>query len=164
MRAAAGKWWRAWRDRFGLAELVGTIGAIIGFEVGYGQSGRLLVAAGLATTCEVVGFYTCIALRTGLEVRRVTRGLTGWQRFADAARHAVLTSLASCVTAELADLLIRPGFLAGTARLFRGSTASMWIGYAVGKLAADAAWYGVEASARRGYDPIQAAVICENPE
>ncbi len=172
MRTVAGNWrraWRAWRERFGLAELTGTIGAIIGFEIGYGQNGRLLAAAGLATTCEVIGFYACIAVRTGLEARRATHGAAGWQRLADAARHAVLTSLASCVVAEVADdLLIRPGFLAGTAWLFRGSVAGMWIGFAIGKLAADAAWYGVEATARRGtrrgYDAIQAAVVCENPE
>ena len=150
MRDLAGTWWRAWRERFGLAEVVGTLGAVAGFAVGYGRTGGLLAAAGLATTCEVIGFYACIGLRTGLEARRATQGAAGWQRFGDAARHAILTSVASCVVAELVDdLLIRPGFLAGGAWLFRGSTAGMWTGFALGKLAADSVWYGVEASARR---------------
>ncbi len=149
--AVAGRWWRAWRERFGLAEVFGTIGAIIGFEVGYGPTGSLLAAAGLATTGEVIGFYSCIGLRTGLEARRATAGTAGWQRFLAAARHAVLTSLASCAVAELVDsFLIRPSFLAGASWLFQGSAAGMWFGFAVGKLASDAAWYSVEALARHG--------------
>jgi hypothetical protein len=151
VRTIASRWWLAWRDRFGLAELIGTIGAIIGFKIGYGRSGSLLAAAGLATTCEVIGFYACIGLRTGIAARRATEGSAGWQRFLAAARHAVLTSLASCVVAEVADgLLIRPGLLAGATWLLQGSAAGMWLGFAIGKLASDAAWYCVEASTRNG--------------
>ncbi len=74
MRTVAGRWWLAWRERFGLAELAGTIGAIIGFEIGYGRSGSLLAAAGLATTCEVVCFYSCVGLRSALAACRATEG------------------------------------------------------------------------------------------
>jgi hypothetical protein len=64
--------------------------------------------------------------------------------------------------AELVDdLIVRPGFLAGGAWLFRGSAAGMWAGFALGKLAADSVWYGVEAAARRtarhGCDLLQSA-------
>jgi hypothetical protein len=78
-----GGWWLAWRARFGLAEVCGTLAAVTGFAVGYLAAGSLLAAAGLATVCEAIGFYG-------------------------------------------------------------------WLGFAVGKLAADVAWYGLEAAARRG--------------
>ena len=81
MRTIAGKWWRARRDRFGWAGVVGTVGAIFGFQAGYARSGSLLAAAGLATTFEVVGFCGRIALRTGQAARRVTEGSAGWDRF-----------------------------------------------------------------------------------
>src|SRR5437879_5441194 len=42
-------WWRAWRDRFGLAEVCGTLAALAGFASGYAQNGSLLAAAALAT-------------------------------------------------------------------------------------------------------------------
>jgi hypothetical protein len=151
MRTVAGRCWRAWRERFGLAEVFGSVGAIFGFEAGYARSGSLVAAAGLATTCELIGFYGCIALRTGIAARKATEGSAGWDRFLAAARHAIITSVASCVVAELVDgLLIRPSFLAGGAWLFQGSTTGMWVGFAIGKLAADAAWYGVEACTRNG--------------
>src|SRR5215469_14895062 len=38
-------WWRAWRDRFGLAEVCGTLAAVAGFAIGYAQAGSLLAAA-----------------------------------------------------------------------------------------------------------------------
>ena len=50
-------WWRAWRDRFGLAEVCGTLAAVAGFAAGYVQTGSLLAAAALATICEAIGFY-----------------------------------------------------------------------------------------------------------
>jgi hypothetical protein len=151
MRTVAGRCWRAWRERFGLAEVFGTAGAIVGFEAGYKRSGSVLAAAGLATTCELVGFYSCIALRTGLAARQATEGTAGWDRVVAAARHAIVTSLASCAVAEVVDgLLIRPSFLAGATWLFEDSATGMWVGFALGKLAADAAWYGVEACTRNG--------------
>src|SRR6188472_437447 len=57
-------WWRAWRDRFGLAEVCGTLAAAAGFAAGYAQVGSLLAAAALATICEAIGFYGCIAAKT----------------------------------------------------------------------------------------------------
>jgi hypothetical protein len=65
-------WWRAWRDRFGLAEVFGTLAAAAGFAVGYAQAGSLLAAAALATICEAIGFYGCIAAKTGAAARRAT--------------------------------------------------------------------------------------------
>src|SRR6516165_3159653 len=59
-----GGWWRAWRDRFGLAEVCGTLAAVAGFAVGYAQAGSLLAAAALATLCEAIGFYGCIGAKT----------------------------------------------------------------------------------------------------
>jgi hypothetical protein len=46
--------------------------------------------------------------------------------------------------------LIRPGCLAGAAWLARPLPGGVWLGFAAGKLAADVAWYGLEAAARRG--------------
>src|SRR6266571_2651843 len=95
---AAG-WWRAWRDRFGLAEVCGTLAALAGFAFGYAQDGSLLAAAALATICEAIGFYGCIAAKTGAAARRATAHLGGWRRLAAGAWHAVREQLASCAGA-----------------------------------------------------------------
>src|SRR5215472_351118 len=144
-------WWRAWRDRFGLAEVCGTLAALAGFAVGYAQAGSLLAAAALATICEAVGFYGCIGAKTMASARRATTHLGGWRRLAAGAWHAVREQLASCAVAETADgFLIRPGCLAGAAWLMRPLPGGIWLGFVVGKATADLAWYGLEACARRG--------------
>ena len=144
-------WWRAWRDRFGLAEVCGTLAAAAGFAAGYAQAGSLLAAAALATICEAIGFYGCIAVKTGAAARRATVHLGGWRRLAAGAWHAVHEQLASCAVAETVDgFLIRPGCMVGAAWLLRALPGGVWIGFAAGKAAADAAWYGLEAFARRG--------------
>ena len=120
-------WWRAWRDRFGLAEVCGTMAAAAGFAAGYAQARSLLAAAALATVCEGIGFYGCIAAKTGAAARRATAHLDGWRRLAAGAWHAVREQLASCAVAETVD-----GFLA---------------------------WYGLEASARRGVRIVGRGVI-----
>jgi len=148
---AGGGRWRAWRARFGLAEVCGTAGAVAGFAAGYLPSGSLLTAAAAATICEVIGFYGCVGTKAALAARRATAHLAGWRRLAAGAWHAVTEQLASCVAAEvLDDLLIRPGCLAGAAWLARPLPGGLWLGFAAGKAAADAAWYGTEASARWG--------------
>ena len=144
-------WWRAWRDRFGLAEVCGTLGALAGFAAGYAQAGSLLAAAALATIGEAIGFYGCIAAKTGAAARRATAHLGGWRRLAAGAWHAVREQLASCAVAETVDgFLIRPGCMVGAAWLLRALPGGVWIGFVVGKAAADVAWYALEASARRG--------------
>src|SRR5580692_2586757 len=144
-------WWRAWRDRFGLAEVCGTLAAVVGFAAGYAQAGSLLAAAALATLCEAIGFYGCIAVKTGAAARRATAHLGGWRRLAAGAWHAVRQQLASCAVAESVDgFLVRPGCLVGAAWLLRPLPGGVWLGFAAGKAAADVAWYGLEASARRG--------------
>jgi len=144
-------WWRAWRDRFGLAEVCGTLAAVAGFAAGYAQAGSLLAAAALATVCEAIGFYGCIGAKTVASARRATLHLGGWRRLAAGAWHAVHEQLASCAVAESVDgFLIRPGCLAGAAWLLRPLPGGVWLGFVVGKAAADVAWYGLEASARRG--------------
>jgi hypothetical protein len=151
VRARAAGWWRAWRDRFGLAEVCGTLAAAAGFAVGYAQAGSLLAAAALATICEAIGFYGCIAAKTGAAARRATSHLGGWRRLAAGAWHAVREQLASCAVAETVDgFLIRPGCMAGAAWLLRALPGGVWIGFVAGKAAADVAWYGMEAFARRG--------------
>ena len=147
----AREWWRAWRARFGLAEVCGTVGAVGGFAAGYLAAGSLLTAAGLATICEVIGFYGCVGAKAALAARRATAHLAGWRRLAAGAWHAVTEQLASCAAAEvLDDVLIRPGCLAGAAWLARPLPGGLWLGFAAGKAAADVAWYGTEALARRG--------------
>ncbi len=143
--------WRAWRARFGLAEVCGTVAAVAGFAAGYLPAGSLLAAAALATICEAVGFYGCIGVKTVAAASRATVHLGGWRRLAAGAWHAVREQLASCAVAEAADgFLIRPGCLAGAAWLLRPLPGGVWLGFALGKAAADVAWYGLEASARRG--------------
>jgi len=146
-----GGWWRTWRARFGLAEVCGTLAAVTGFAVGYLAAGSLLAAAGLATVCEAIGFYGWVGAKTAADARRATAHLTGSRRLAAGAWHAVTRQLASCAAAEALDgFLIRPGCLAGAAWLARPLPGGVWLGFAVGKLAADVAWYGLEAAARRG--------------
>src|ERR1700755_3680417 len=122
-------WGRAWRDRFGLAEVCGTLAAAAGFAVGYAQAGSLLAAAALATICEAIGFYGCIAVKTGAAGRRATLHLGGWRRLAAGAWHAVREQLASCAVAETVDgFLIRPGCMAGAAWLMRPLPGGVWLG------------------------------------
>jgi hypothetical protein len=144
-------WWRAWRDRFGLAEVCGTLAAVAGFAIGYAQAGSLLAAAALATVCEAIGFYGCVGVKTAASARQATVHLGGWRRLAAGAWHAVHEQLASCAVAETVDgFLIRPGCLAGAAWLLRPLPGGVWLGFVAGKAVADVAWYGLEASARRG--------------
>jgi hypothetical protein len=144
-------WWQAWRARFGLAEVCGTAAAVAGFAVGYLPDRSLLAAAALATLCEVIGFYGCIGAKTVAAARRATAHLGGWRRLAAGAWHAVTEQLASCAVAEAVDgFLIRPGCLVGAAWLLRPLPGGVWLGFAAGKVIADVAWYGMEASARRG--------------
>ncbi len=113
-RGAARAWWQAWRARFGLAEVCGTTAAAIGFAAGYLPAGSLLSAAGLATICEVLGFYGCIGAKTVAAACRATAHLGGRRRLAAGAWHVMREQLASCAVAEAVDgFLIRPACLAG---------------------------------------------------
>ena len=151
-RTGAAGWWRAWRARFGLAELCGTVAAIAGFTAGYLAAGSVLAAAGLATLCEAAGFYGCVGARTAAAACRATAHLAGWGRVAAGTWHAVTAQLASCAAAEALDaFLVRPGCLASAAWLARPLPGGVWLGFAAGKAAADLAWYGMEASARRAW-------------
>ncbi len=144
-------WWRAWRARFGLAEVCGTLAAIGGFAAGYLAAGSLLAAAGLATLCEAIGFYGCVGVKTAAAASQATAHLAGFRRLAAGTWHAVTQQLASCAAAEALDgFLVRPGCLAGAAWLARPLPGGVWLGFAVGKAVADVAWYGMEAAARRG--------------
>jgi hypothetical protein len=157
-------WWRAWRGRFGLAEVCGTAAAVGGFAAGYLTAGSLLAAAGVATACEAFGFYGCIGARTVAAAGRATAHLGGWRRLAAGAWHAVREQLASCAVAEALDgFLVRPGCIAGGAWLLRGVPGGVWLGFLAGKIAADVAWYGMEACARRGVVRSVAAISAENP-
>ena len=149
--ASPAGWWRAWRARFGLAEVIGTLGAVAGFAAGYLSAGSLLAAAGLATLGEIIGFYGCIGAKTAAAASRATAHLGGWRRLAAGIWHAVHEQLASCAAAEAMDaFLIRPSCVAGAAWLLRPLPGGVWLGFAAGKLTADVAWYGMEAAARRG--------------
>lgn len=149
--AVGSGWWRAWRARFGLAEVCGTAAAVLGFALGYLPVRSLLAAAALATLGESTGFYGCIGVKTVAAARRATAHLDGWRRLAAGAWHAIREQLASCAVAEALDaFLVRPGCLAGAAWLLRPLPGGLWLGFALGKLAADVAFYALEASARRG--------------
>jgi hypothetical protein len=156
-------WWRAWRERFGLAEVCGTVAAAGGFAAGYLTVGLLQAAAGVATVCEAFGFYGYIGAKTVAAAARATAHLGGWRRLAAGAWHAVREQLASCVVAEALDgFLVRPGCMAGGAWLLRGLPGGMWLGFLAGKAAADVAWYGTEACARRGLARSVAAMSAES--
>lgn len=144
-------WWQAWRARFGLAEVCGTLSALSGFAIGYLAEGSLLAAAGLATVCEAIGFYGCVGVKTAADACLATAHLSGFRRLVAGTWHAVTQQLVSCAAAEFLDgFLIRPGCLAGAAWLARPLPGGVWLGFAIGKVIADVAWYGMEAAARRG--------------
>jgi hypothetical protein len=152
-RAVAGtrRWWRAWRARFGLAEVCGTVAAVAGFAAGYLPGKSLLAAAGLATLGESIAFYGCVGAKTALEARRATAHLAGARRVAAGVWHAITDQLASCAVAEALDFaLIRPGCVAGAAWLLLPLPGGVWLGMITGKAVADMVWYGAEASVRRG--------------
>jgi hypothetical protein len=147
---AAGRWWRSWRARFGLAEVCGTVTAVAGFAAGY-RSGSLLAAAGLATLGEFAGFYGCVGIKAALAAWRATAHLAGWRRLGAGAWHAMTRQLASCAAAEAVDFaLIRPASLAGATWLLLSLPGGIWLGFVAGKAAADVFWYSAEAAARRG--------------
>ena len=84
------RWWRAWRARFGLAEVCGSVGAAAGFAAGYRAAGSLVTAAELATIGEFLGFYGCVGTRTVLDFVVVRPGcLAGWGRLVLRAARAV---------------------------------------------------------------------------
>jgi hypothetical protein len=148
---STGRVLQAWRARFGLAELCGTVAAVGGFAAGYLITGSLLAAAGLATLCEGLAFYGCVGVRTSVAACRATAHLAGFARLAAGAWHAVTDQLASCAVAEALDgFLIRPGCMAGAAWLARSLPGGVWFGFAIGKAIADLIWYVTEAAARRG--------------
>jgi hypothetical protein len=152
-RAAAGtrRWWQAWRARFGLAEVCGTVAAVAGFAAGYLPGRSLLAAAGLATLGESIGFYGCVGAKTALAACRATAHLAGARRVAAGVWHAITEQLASCAVAEALDfMLIRPGCVAGAAWLLLPLPGGVWLGMVTGKAVADVVWYGAEASVRRG--------------
>ena len=152
-RRAAGtrRWWRAWRARFGLAEVCGTMAAVAGFAAGYLPGRSLLAAAGLATLGESIGFYGCVGAKTALAACRATAHLAGARRVAAGIWHAITDQLASCAVAEALDfVLIRPGCVAGAAWLLLPLPGGVWLGMVTGKAVADVVWYGAEASVRRG--------------
>src|ERR1700751_5298795 len=132
---ARARWWPAWRARFGLAEVSGTIAATGGFVAGYLAAGSLLAAAGLATVCEAVGFYGCVGAKTAAAARQATAHLAGWRRLGAGTWHAITAQLASCAAAEALDgFLVRPGCLAGAAWLARPLPGGVWLGVAGGKI------------------------------
>jgi hypothetical protein len=145
------RWWRAWRARFGLAEVCGTVAAAAGFAAGYLPGGSLLAAAGLATLGEFIGFYGCVGAKAALAACRATAHLAGARRMAAGVWHAITQQLASCAVAEALDfVLIRPGCVAGAAFLLLPLPGGVWLGMVTGKAVADVVWYGAEASVRRG--------------
>jgi hypothetical protein len=142
---------RGWLARFGLAEAVGTAAAFAGFTAGYLGTGSLLVAAGLATACEAAGFYGVVLVKVAASAWRATSHLAGTRRLAAAAWHAAWQHLMSCAAAEAVDdFLVRPWCMAAAAWLMRPVPVpgAVWIGFAIGKAAADVAWYGTEAAVR----------------
>jgi hypothetical protein len=144
-------WWRAWRARFGLAEVCGTVAAVAGFAAGYLPDGSLLAAAGLATLGESIGFYGCVGAKAALAACRATAHLAGTRRVVAGVWHAITEQLASCAVAEALDfVLIRPGCVAGAAWLLLPLPGGVWLGMVTGKAVADVVWYGAEASVRRG--------------
>ncbi len=126
--------WREWLNRYGLAEIWGTVASYAGYFLGHHLSDSQIVGAYSAALAENVGYYGCILWREIVHHRK--QG------------HAVSIGLASTVLrdlfyefglAELLDsFIVRPAATFLSVTLF-GATAGVF----VGKVSADLVFYAL---------------------
>lgn len=131
---------RDWRDRYLLAEVLGTLAALLTGTAVYARTGSLATAALAASLGETAGFYTGIVIRAAPGVLRRHAQVRGWRRVPLTLR-AALAEASDYALAEVLDtLLIRPGliYVAST-----WSGAGLLFGLLAGKLVADVAFYAV---------------------
>src|SRR5690349_12922060 len=121
--------------RYLLAEVLGTVTALIGTLVAFRLTGSPYVAAMSGSICEGVGYYAVIGVRDIRESMR-TRGGTGGR----AAVRTVPGILVEFAPAELLDtLVVRPLFMVAGPMI----TGEMVGGTIAGKIAADVAFYAI---------------------
>ena len=131
---------RDWRQRYLLAEVLGTLAAVAAGTGAYAATGSLATAALAASLAETVGFYLGIANRIAPGVVRRHREVRGTRRVLLTARTAVAEASDYAVAEALDTLVLRPGLIL-LASTWTG--AGLLAGLLLGKLLADVAFYSV---------------------
>lgn len=131
---------REWGRRYLLAEVVGTLSALVAAVSVYTATRSLASAALAASLAESAGFYAVVLGRTLPPLYRLHAGLSQGRRLWRTGRLG-LAEAADFVVAELADtLLLRPGLIFLAAHW---AGQDVVVGLVVGKLLADVGFYAV---------------------
>lgn len=131
---------REWGRRYLLAEVVGTLSALVAAVSVYTATRSLAPAALAASLAESAGFYAVVLGRTLPPLYRLHAGLSHGRRLWRTGRLG-LAEASDFVVAELADtLLLRPGLIFLAAHW---AGQDMLVGLVVGKLLADLGFYAV---------------------
>jgi uncharacterized membrane protein len=131
---------RDWRDRYLLAELLGTLAAVGAGTAAYALTGSLATMALVASLAETVGFYLGIAIKVAPGVWQRHKHIGGRLRVVRTLRSA-LAEASDYVVAELLDtLLLRPALILLASAW---TDAGLLLGLLLGKVLADVAYYSV---------------------
>ena len=131
---------REWGRRYLLAEVVGTLSALLAAVGVYAATRSPAPAALAASLAETAGFYGVVLCRTLPPLYRLHAGLSDGRRLWQTARRGLAES-SDFVVAELTDtLVLRPGLIFLVAS-WAGD--DMVIGLIAGKLLADVGFYAV---------------------
>jgi hypothetical protein len=124
---------REWLGRYGVAEVLGTAGALGGAELGFALSGNIVVGAYAGALGENLGFYGTMIWRLWRRARRAQPELAAVATLLDVSRTLVL----EFGPAELLDTgIIRPLAMG----LGMEALGRFW-GALAGKLVGDALFY-----------------------
>jgi hypothetical protein len=131
---------REWGRRYLLAEVVGTLSALVA-AIGVYTATRSLASAALAASlAETAGFYGVVLSRTLPPLYRLHAGLSHGRRLLQTGRRG-LAEASDFVVAELTDtLVLRPGLIFLAAHW---AGQDVVFGLVVGKLLADVGFYAV---------------------
>ena len=136
----AGTKLREWGRRYLLAEIVGTLCALLAAVGVYAGTRSLASAALAASLAETAGFYGTILRQTLPPLYRLHAGLSNGRRLWLTGRRGIAEA-SDFVVAELTDTLVLRPALIYLAASWTGS--NVVAGLLVGKLLADAGFYAV---------------------
>ncbi len=126
---------RLWVRRYGVAELVGLVTAILGYAVAKSAGAGMVLAAYGATIGENVGYYGVLTVREFVHDIRAARGADPTYRGRGTAR-TIANLLIEFGPAEALDAVVVRPLSIGLATAALGGT-----GVVIGKIAADLVFY-----------------------